>query len=47
MAAYYNEIDQKAAGWLRGLIAQGLIIPGNVDDRDIRDVQSRDLRDYA
>ena len=31
MTAYYNEIDPKAAAWLRELIKQGHIVPGDVD----------------
>ncbi len=45
--AYYNEIDPYAADWLRNLIAEGLIAPGDVDQRDIRDVRPDDLRGYA
>ena len=37
MAAYYNESNPHAAAWLRNLAAGGLICPGDVDDRDIRD----------
>ena len=47
MAAYYNEIDPYAAQWLRNLIAAGLIAPGDVDERDIRDVRPGDLRGYT
>ncbi len=43
MAAYYNEIDPFAAQWLRNLIAAGHIAPGEVDERDIRDVSPTDL----
>ena len=46
MNAYYNEHDAFAAAWLRGLIGAGLIAPGFVDERDIRDVQPDDLRGY-
>ncbi|HPV08816.1 MAG TPA: DNA cytosine methyltransferase [Aggregatilineales bacterium] len=45
--AYYNEFDPKAAAWLRELIRQGLIAPGDVDERSIVDVQPDDLRGYA
>lgn len=31
MSAYYNEVDPFAARWLRNLIANGLIAPGDVD----------------
>jgi DNA (cytosine-5)-methyltransferase 1 len=44
---YYNEIDPKAAQWLRELIAAGLIPPGNVDERSITDVRPADLRGYT
>lgn len=46
MTAYYNEIDPFAAQWLRNLIAAGYIAPGDVDERDIRDVQADDLVGY-
>jgi len=46
VAAYYNEIDPYAAQWLRNLIAAGHIAPGDVDERDIRDVRPDDLRGY-
>lgn len=41
----YNEIDQRAAGWLRNLIEAGELA-GHVDDRDIRDLQAADLAGY-
>lgn len=44
--AYYNEIDPYAAAWLRNLIAAGHLPPGEVDERDIRDVASDDLRQF-
>lgn len=44
--AYYNEIDLYAAQWLRNLIADGLIAPGDVDTRSIVDVQPDDLAGY-
>lgn len=37
MAAYYNEIDPFAAQWLRNLIAAGLIMDGEVDERDVKE----------
>ena len=46
MPAYYNEIDPYAAQWLRNLIAAGHIAPGDVDERDIRDIRPDDLRGY-
>ncbi len=47
MTAYYNEIDSYAAAWLRNLIAEGLIAPGDVDERDIQDVRPDELRGYT
>lgn len=44
--AYYNEIDPYAAQWLRNLIAAGLIVPGDVDERSIEDVHPSDLKGY-
>lgn len=46
MAAYYNEFDPFAAAWLRELIADGLIAPGDVDERSIEDVRPADLVGY-
>ena len=34
--AYYNEIDRDAAHVLRALIADGVIAPGDVDERSIK-----------
>jgi hypothetical protein len=47
VSAYYNEHDPYAAQWLRNLIAAGHIAPGDVDERDIRDVSAADLRGYT
>jgi DNA (cytosine-5)-methyltransferase 1 len=47
VSAYYNEIDPYAAQWLRNLIAEGLIAPGDVDERDVRMVRPDDLRPYT
>lgn len=46
MAAYYNEIDPLAAQWLRNLIDQGLIAPGDVDQRSIVEVKPDDIKGY-
>jgi DNA (cytosine-5)-methyltransferase 1 len=46
VSAYYNEIDPYAAAWLRNLIREGLIAPGDVDERSIVDVQPGDLAGY-
>ena len=43
MTAYYNENDKQTCAWLRELIKQDLIAPGDVDERDIRDVRSDEL----
>jgi hypothetical protein len=45
--AYYNEIDDYAADWLRNLIRDGLIAPGEVDTRSIEDVCPDDLRGFT
>jgi DNA (cytosine-5)-methyltransferase 1 len=45
--AYYNEIDPKAAAWLRELIKRNLIAQGDVDERSIKLVQPNDLRRYT
>jgi len=47
MGAYYNEIDPFAAAWLRELIKAGHIAAGEVDERDIRDVEPRDLEQFT
>jgi DNA (cytosine-5)-methyltransferase 1 len=43
---YYNEFDPFAAEWLKELIKDGLISPGEVDDRSILDVEPKDLRGF-
>jgi DNA (cytosine-5)-methyltransferase 1 len=45
--AYYNEFDEDVAAWLRELIREGHIAPGDVDTRSIEDVRPDDLRGYA
>jgi DNA (cytosine-5)-methyltransferase 1 len=45
--AYYNEHDAYAAQWLRNLIAGGHIAPGIVDERDILDVEPKDLKGFT
>ena len=47
MTAYYNEFDKNTAAWLRELISDGLIAPGDVDERSIIDVDYRDLDGYT
>lgn len=47
MTAYYNEFDPKTAAWLRQLIKNGVIAPGEVDERSITDVTAEDLRGFT
>lgn len=47
MAAYYNEWNRKSAAALRQLIADGLIAPGDVDERSILDVTYDDIKHYT
>jgi len=47
VTAYYNEFDKKAAAWLRELIADGHIPPGDVDERSITDVRADELAGYT
>lgn len=47
MTAYYNEIDEYAAQWLRNLIAAGHIAPGDVDTRSITEVHPDDIKKYT
>ena len=47
MTAFYNEIDEYAAQWLRNLIAAGHIAPGVVDTRSIEDVEPHELARYT
>ena len=47
MAAYYNEIEPAAAHVLRCLIEDGVIAPGDVDDRSIKDVRPEDIQGYT
>ncbi len=43
---YYNEHDKFAAKWIRNLIAAKLIPQGEVDERDIEDVQADDISGF-
>jgi DNA (cytosine-5)-methyltransferase 1 len=47
MLAYYNEFKPEAAHMLRQLIKDGLIAPGDVDERSITEVQADDIRKYT
>jgi len=44
--ARYNEIEPYLCAWLNNQIAAGLIPPGRVDGRDIRDLDPDDLAGY-
>ena len=43
---YYNDCDPCAVAWLKNLVSRGVIAPGDVDTRDIREVQPDDVRGY-
>ena len=45
--AYYNEFDPAAAHILRALIAEGVVAPGDVDTRSIKEVMPDDLDGYT
>ena len=47
MAVYYNEWDPFMAQWLRKLIEAGHLPPGDVDERDIREITPDDLKGYT
>ena len=47
MSAYYNEVDPKAAAWLRELVRRNLIAPGDVDERSIEDIRPDELDGYT
>ena len=47
MKAYYNENEAYAARWLRNLIAAGLIMEGDVDERSIVEVEAKELSGYG
>lgn len=46
MSAYYNEIDEDAAAILEALIEDGVIAPGIIDTRSIKDVHPNDLKGF-
>ena len=43
MAVYYNDADPAACTWLRELIAFGLLLAGDVDERSNLDVEPSSL----
>src|SRR5579872_4201435 len=44
---YYNENDEQKAAWLRELIRQNVIAPGEVDERSITEIRAEDLRGFT
>ena len=44
---YYNDNEPTSAAWIRQLVVDGLIPPGDVDGRSILEVQPEDLRKYT
>lgn len=46
-SAYYNENDPQMAAWLRELIKEGVIAPGEVDERSIENVLPIELAGFA
>jgi DNA (cytosine-5)-methyltransferase 1 len=45
--AYYNENDPHACAWLQGLMDQGLIMAGKIDNRSIYDVSPDDVKKFT
>jgi hypothetical protein len=44
--AYYNECDPFSAQWIRNLMAAGMIMMGEVDERSIEDVHPADVASF-
>lgn len=44
--AYYNEIDPFCCNWISNLMDAGLITPGVIDDRSIKEVRPDDLAGF-
>src|ERR1700683_4654041 len=47
MSVWYNENNPQKAAWLRELIRQNVIAPGEVDERSITEVDAAELRDFT
>ena len=47
MKAYYNDVDPFCCKVLRKQISLGNLPPGDVDERDIRDVTADELKGYG
>jgi len=46
LRALYNDTDRFCCDWLSNLMDAGLITPGRIDDRSIRDLTPDDVRGY-
>lgn len=46
MKAFYNDIDPYCCAWISNLMDAGLITPGKIDDRSIREISSADVAGY-
>ena len=44
--AFYNEIDPYCCAWLSNLMDAGLITPGKIDDRSIKEITGSDVAGY-
>ena len=44
---YYNEFEPFPAQWLRNLIKAGLIAPGEVDERSIKEVKPDEIKEFT
>jgi len=47
MTAYYNEWERYPAAWLRNLIGDTKIAPGDVSEKDIKDIKADELKGYS
>jgi DNA (cytosine-5)-methyltransferase 1 len=47
VSTYYNEHDKFNVEWLKHLMAEGVIAPGEIDGRDIQQVRAEDLRGFT
>jgi DNA (cytosine-5)-methyltransferase 1 len=47
MTAYYNDCDKFNCDWLRNLMRDGLIPPGEIDERPIQEVSADDVRGFS
>lgn len=43
---FYNDIDPKACEWLRQLISDGCLPPGDIDNRSITEISPDEIRHY-